>query len=1251
MTGRLHFITLNARGLIEKQKRDQIMLWIKNQKADVIFLQETHYTKSIIPFIETEWSGSLFHSFGTSNSRGVSVLISNSAPVTVIDHQQTDDGRVVLVNIEVNDSMYTVVNVYAPNKGRDREQFFEKLSQWIADHHKGLIIMGGDFNTVLNVELDRKSDGVKRHVNNKNIKRIMSRFNLKDIWRVKHAKLLQYTWRQRQPPVASRLDFWLVEKTIVCDIKSCDIRPAVKTDHQAVSLKLEFENAPRGPGTWKLNVSLLEDTWIKNKITHTIYECVKLCKKSNLDSVRTWELCKVKVRETFMECAKLKRNNQNKSGACLQKELEELSQIIDTGEATPDHEIRYRELHDQLEKHYEKQAKGAQVRSRAAWVEKGERSTGYFFGLEKNKQSQRCISSVKNTDGKVIKEQNAILTEINKYYSTLYSSKGVTQADIDSYLETVELDYTLSEQDRQVCEGPLTTEECKQGVQHMKCNKSPGSDGLPVEFYSAFWPIVVVNSLNAGYTNGSMSVTQKHAIIKLLYKKKDPELLDNWRPISLLNIDYKIATTAFARRLQCVLDKIISTDQSGYIKGRYIGHSIRLIKDIMDYAKDEDLGGAVLFLDFRKAFDMVEWPFMIAALRHFGFGETFVKWVQTLYSRTTSCVNNNGWLSDNFEIHRGIRQGCPLSALLFIIVVECMATKIRKNDGIRGIKIKGTNKEVKITQLADDTTIFAADKPSILSCIQTVNEFSAVAGPELNLLKTECLWLGKDRHSNEKIGGLQWPIGLVKALGIYFGYNEEECSKSNWDPKIDKLESKLRAWKKRNLTLIGKILIVKSLGLSQLVYNAAVLCTPHNVVKRVTDMIYKFIWDGKRDKIKRTTLIGDYSIGGLRAPDVQSLFTSLKARWVYRIYADEACSNWSLLPRMYLEQYGTALSILKMNLNRLSCLPGSLPPFYKEVMGAWLQCGGCSTKKPNTFYEVRNQFIWGNKFILFKNKPLFYNHWIQSGICYVNDLLDKSNQISEKAIFERLGQRNNWAAECYTVLHSIPREWKGILQTDDSKRSSVRCSHVLNRYDVKKGYVEDCSSKSLYNLLVSQKHNKCYLERYWSLKFDRSYSASDWENIWLLTKYVQERKLAIFRYKLLHSILPNQLLLHRWHLTDTPLCNVCGVVEDYEHLFVKCKMVKEVWQFICESFTKIGLENIVPNLKFIVIGYKEFQKEYLEVNEVLLICGFAIFKSYCKSQNWMTRVNVKATVKAELNCRNSYYSRKLRILKRLCDTF
>ncbi len=165
-----------------------------------------------------------------------------------------------------------------------------------------------------------------------------------------------------------------------------------------------------------------------------------------------------------------------------------------------------------------------------------------------------------------------------------------------------------------------------------------------------------------------------------------------------------------------------------------------------------------------------------------------------------------------------------------------------------------------------------------------------------------------------------------------------------------------------------------------------------------------------------------------------------------------------------------------MNLSGLSHLPQKLPPFYKEAMGAWLQCGGCSLKTPATFSEVRQQFIWGNKFILFQRKPLFYHHWIQSGICYINDILDEHNQISEKKICNNLHRKNNWVAEYYTVLHSIPHEWKQLLQTDKSKRTLVRCDQVLKRYEVHNGYTQDCSSKTMYNLLVSRKHTRSYLE-------------------------------------------------------------------------------------------------------------------------------------------------------------------------------
>ncbi len=1232
------------------------MQWFKQQKADVIFLQESHYTKATTCYIDVEWHGKSFHCFGTNNSKGVSVLLGAKVPMNVIDHHCLDNGRGILVNIETDETIYTLVNIYAPNKGRERDQFFRTLFQWVSEHKKGTIVMGGDFNIVLDDDIDKKSDGVKRHVNNKVILEMIRKYKLTDVWRVKHVNVSQYTWRQSQPAVACRLDYWLLDKALMSQVISCDIRPAVKTDHKAVSLKISRGTNKRGPGTWKLNVSLLDDVIIKNRIAHTIDDCVKTCTNSQLNAKHTWELCKVKIRETFIACAKENRSKLScKKASDLQKQLEDVDARIDKGDNNPDTLTRQRELSIELEQYYKQQATGAQIRSRANWVEKGERSTSYFFGLEKKKQTQKCISSVKTVKGDTVREKSAVLRELNSYYSSLYSSRNPLQSDIDTYLDAVQLEKVLTEHDKRLCEGLLANDECKAAIGSMKSNKSPGSDGLPVEFYKMFWPLVgnlVLESLNEGYENGCMSASQKHAIISLIYKKNDPESLDNWRPISLLNIDYKIATAVLARRLQCVLGNIISTDQSGYIKGRYIGHNIRLINDIINYTETENLGGAVLFLDFRKAFDTVEWDFMYSTLTRFGFGDSFIKWVKTIYNETTSCINNYGWLSDNFSVERGIRQGCPLSALLFIIVAEIMAVKIRSSEKIRGIKIKGMNKEIKLTQLADDTTVFAGDRASIEECIKLVNEFSVVAGPELNLSKTEGLWLGTDKFSQEKPCGLNWPADPIKALGIYFGHDDKKCDELNWNSKLHKLESKLLIWSRRNLTMLGKILIVKSVGLSQLVYNASVLCVPDYIRKQVKTLVYQFIWNRKSEKIKRTTLIGDYSEGGLRAPDIDSMFSSLKARWMYRLFNDDS-SNWSILPRMYFEQYGPNMSIVHMNLNKPSVLPGTLPVFYKQVLCSWIECGGCKSKEPTTFAEVRKQFIWGNQLIKFKRKPLIYLHWMHSGIMCINDLLNCNSGFSSNIVYNKLRNKTNWAAEYYTVINSIPNEWKPLLHSIESKNSKVKCSLALRRFDLKKGYVQDgCTSRSMYSYLISKKAVKSHMENYWSVKFSHSIFRTDWQNVWFLCTHMQERKLGMFRYKLLHNILPCKLLLHRWRLSESPQCNVCKVVEDYQHLFINCKMVKHAWQYMCNLFTKLGMQNISPSLKVIMMGYKSGQKPYTEVNEIITIFAFALFKSYCMSENWTKYINVIHIVKQEFCYRYLYYkmeNRKLCILEKVCS--
>ena len=186
----------------------------------------------------------------------------------------------------------------------------------------------------------------------------------------------------------------------------------------------------------------------------------------------------------------------------------------------------------------------------------------------------------------------------------------------------------LDDSEREYFEKFPTIDECEQAVLNMKENKSPGSDGLPVEFYKTFWHNLkshFYSALEETFEKESMSYSQRLSIIALLYKKGDKESLQNYRPISLCNTDYKILAFVFARRLQTVVDKLIGRDQSAYIKGRYIGISARTVLDIFEYCEETNSEGILLFLDFQKAFDSVEWNFLFKSLEYFNFGQNFLK--------------------------------------------------------------------------------------------------------------------------------------------------------------------------------------------------------------------------------------------------------------------------------------------------------------------------------------------------------------------------------------------------------------------------------------------------------------------------------------------------------------------------------------------------------------------------------------------------------------------------------------------------
>ena len=530
-------------------------------------------------------------------------------------------------------------------------------------------------------------------------------------------------------------------------------------------------------------------------------------------------------------------------------------------------------------------------------------------------------------------------------------------------------------------EGNLKDWECRNATLNMKSNKSPGSDGLPVEFYITFWndiKTILINALNAAYHLGELSPTQKRGILTLLYKKGDKDALTNWRPISLLNTDYKILAHILANRIKKVINNLISTDQSGYLKGRNIGFNIRIIQDVIDYCENNEQDGAILFLDFQKAFDTVNHEFLKNVLKKYNFGSSFIKWVDIMYHNADACVTNNGWTSKPFKINKGIRQGCPLSALLFLLVVEVLACDIRKdnNNGLQ-ISINGNIKTINISQLADDTTLFLKDEQAIKNCLEKVESFGNASGLKLNKHKTEGLWLGQHGNRNDKFENINWSKTCIKALGVYFAYDSNEAEEKNWKDRLNSIKKILHTWNQRDLSLQGRILVIKTLALLKLVYLITSISIPEKIIKEINKELFSFLWKYRRDKIARRVQINSLENGGLNMIDLKSYCVAMKAVWAYRLY-NAKNETWSIIPQKYFENCDIQ-TILCMNTDKEKHIPIKLPMFYKEVITSWHECGG-GKKTPQNVADIRKEIIWGNKHILCKGKSLYLKHWKNSNL-------------------------------------------------------------------------------------------------------------------------------------------------------------------------------------------------------------------------------------------------------------------------------
>ena len=318
---------------------------------------------------------------------------------------------------------------------------------------------------------------------------------------------------------------------------------------------------------------------------------------------------------------------------------------------------------------------------------------------------------------------------------------------------------------------------------------------------------ILLEVYNSWKQIGTIGVSSRTGIISVIYKKGDKKDMPNYRPISLSNLDYKIFTTILKNRIQTTLDDIIGSNQTAAIKNRTILHTLSTIRDTIDISNILNKNLSVISLDFLKAFDRLEWNFIFQALEKSGYGKKFLHLIRICYSDIQSKVKINGLLSDPFILSRVVRQGCPLSMLLYVIAAEVLANFIIVDKRIPGVQIG--DQEVKLVNFADDTTIFLSDINS-LNRLQTILKiYEDASSSKINFGKSQALWLGGYKDRYDKPGTMIWSNFSIKILGINFENFVQD--NSNWEKIRDNTAKKIQMWNRVRLSLRGKKLVINQI--------------------------------------------------------------------------------------------------------------------------------------------------------------------------------------------------------------------------------------------------------------------------------------------------------------------------------------------------------------------------------------------------------------------------------------------------------
>ncbi|KAJ9678515.1 hypothetical protein PVL29_020639 [Vitis rotundifolia] len=449
----------------------------------------------------------------------------------------------------------------------------------------------------------------------------------------------------------------------------------------------------------------------------------------------------------------------------------------------------------------------------------------------------------------------------------------------------------------------------------MNGDKEPGPDGFTLAFWQSCWEFIkeeILEMFKEFYEHSSFLKSLNNTFLVLIPKKSGAEDLGDFRPISLLGGLYKLLAKVLANRLKIVVGKVVSTSQNAFVRGRQILDASLIANEVIDSWQKRKEKGLICKLDIEKAYDSINWKFLLKVLQKMGFGPKWVGWMWSCLSSAKFSVLVNGVPAGFFPSTKGLRQGNPLSPYLFVMGMEVLDVLIRRaveGGFLSGCNIRGGSEPpLNISHLffADDTIIFCEARKDHLTHLSWILFwFEAASGLRINLAKSEIIPVGEVVEMEELAVELGCRVGSLPSQYLGLPLGAPNKAPYMWDGVEERVRRRLALWKRQYISKGGRVTLIKSILASMPIYQMSIFRMPKIVARRLEKVQRDFLWgggnmEGKIHLVNWEVVCTDKDKGGLGLRKLAMLNKALLGKWIWRY----ACDKDNLWKQVIKVKYG-----------------------------------------------------------------------------------------------------------------------------------------------------------------------------------------------------------------------------------------------------------------------------------------------------------------------------------------------------------